>query len=270
MRPLFTLISIVAIALLAVGRQQQVVAQNDAPPLPSDGTLRQIDVPVLMYHYVGDLPDDADVYRVDLTVQTDVFRSHMAYLQDNGYTTISLYDIDGALRTGKPLPPKPVVLTFDDGHLDHYVNVLPILQEFGFTGTFFVITGLADQNHPQYMSWAQIQELAEAGMSVEPHSKTHISLSEQQHDRLVYEILGSMESVAAYVGETRTMFAYPAGRYDRDTLAVMEALPYRFAVTTQIGTTHSLDTRLETPRLRVSGDTSASGLAYLLNTDWNP
>ncbi|NJL54791.1 polysaccharide deacetylase family protein [bacterium] len=174
-----------------------------------DGTLRRIDVPILMYHYVSDPPPDADTIRQELSVSPDRFRSHLQALIDAGYSAISLYDLYYALMQGRPLPVRPVVLTFDDGHIDHYSVVYPMLREFDLIGTFFIITGRADQNDPAHLSWAQIREMAASGMSMEAHSKTHSDLRNRDFDFLVYEILGSLESLSTHTGRPAAMFAYP-------------------------------------------------------------
>jgi peptidoglycan/xylan/chitin deacetylase (PgdA/CDA1 family) len=106
-----------------------------------DGTIRRIRVPILMYHYVSPLPPDADDIRAGLTVSPETFRSHIEFLKSEGYETISLYEMNTALEYGLELPEKPIVLTFDDSYTDHYQYVFPVLKEFGYTGTFFVITG---------------------------------------------------------------------------------------------------------------------------------
>lgn len=233
-----------------------------------DGTLRQVRVPVLMYHYVSPLPEDADAIREGLTVDVETFAGHVAYLDEAGYTPISLYDLHAALQIGTALPEKPVILTFDDGHLDHYTNVFPILQEYGFTATFFIITARADANDPEYMTWEQISEMAAAGMSMEPHTKNHLALHERGHDFLVYEMLGSIESLKAHTGIMPRMFSYPAGRYDEMTLQVAEELGIWLAVTTLPGMDHTTDGPLELRRVRVNGDTGVPGLAYLLRGTW--
>lgn len=231
-----------------------------------DSTLRRIRVPILMYHRVSEVPPDADVYRIDLTVVPEVFRAHMQYLHDEGHNTISLYQLHDALLRGTPLPPNPVVLTFDDGYIDHYTTVFPTLQEYGFTGTFFIITGYADANNPEYLNWAQIREMSDAGMSMEPHTKSHLGLVGRDQEFLVYEVLGSFESIAAHTSRAPRMFAYPGGDYDDATLNMMQSLSVWRAVTTQRGALHTTDNLLEVPRVRVSGDTGVTGLAYLLQT----
>jgi peptidoglycan/xylan/chitin deacetylase (PgdA/CDA1 family) len=217
-----------------------------------------------MYHYVSELPADADATRIDLTVRPDMFRAHMDYLKTQGYSTISLYQLDDALLNGTPLPPKPIVLTFDDGYIDHYVNVFPILKQYGFTATFFIITGMPDNQIPGYMNWTQIREMADAGMSMEAHTKTHQDLRNRDYSFLVYELLGSIQSLQAYIGHEPHMFAYPVGHYDDTVLGVLKQLGIWRAVTTEHGDTETTDNRLELPRLRVSGDTGVNGLAYLL------
>ena len=255
---------LVIVALLP-GGPYLLASSEAAEVVPFDGTLRRIHVPVLMYHYVSELPPDADEFRQDLTITPNVFRAHMAYLQEQGYTTISLYQLHEALLTGAELPPRPVVLTFDDGHIDHYLNVLPVLQDFGFTGTFFIITNLADVGHPDYVSWQQIQTMAAAGMDMESHTKSHRDLRERDADLLIYEILGSIESLEAHLQRPVRLFAYPAGRYDDLTLAVLGSTPVLRALTTRFGAYHTSDNRLELPRLRISGDMGVAGLAHLLD-----
>lgn len=230
----------------------------------NDGTLRRIRVPILMYHYVSPIPPDADEYRLDLTVEPHIFRSHMQFLVDEGYSSVSLYEIHRALTYGDPLPDKPIVLTFDDGHIDHYETVFPLLQEYELSGTFFVVTGFADQNLPQYISWAQIKEMSAAGMSMQAHTKAHLDLRERDHDFLVYQIFGSVESLTAHTDAEVNMFAYPAGRYDEATLAILEDSEIHQAVTTRYGDLHTTDGTLELARLRVSGNMGIAGLAHLL------
>lgn len=231
-----------------------------------DGTLRRIYVPILMYHYVSPLPEDADDLRVNLTVEPHIFRQHLEYLQRQNYTAISLYELHDALLRGSELPQRPVILTFDDGHIDHYLTVFPLLRQFDFTATFFIITGRPDAGDSRYMSWAQIGEMAQAGMDMEGHTKNHLDLRSRSYDFLVYEILGSLESLASHTGWQPRMFAYPAGRYDEMTLSVAESIPLWRAVTTRHGAYHTTDNSLLLPRLRITGNMSTSGLAHLLES----
>jgi peptidoglycan/xylan/chitin deacetylase (PgdA/CDA1 family) len=267
LRP-YTLFSIFVFGLLAVVMFKPMgTAAQDAPlTMHGDGTLRRIRVPILMYHYVSTPPPGSDEYRINLSIEPTVFRQHLQYLKDNGYTTISLYALDEALSEGTPLPEKPVVLTFDDGYIDHYTNAFPLLREFGMTATFFIITDTADHNSANYMTWSQIDEMAAAGMSIESHTKTHHELQGRTYDFLVYEIVGSLESVRAHTTEKGLMFCYPVGRYDDLTLSVLGSTDVLRAVTTEFGVWHTTDNRLEVPRVRISYNTGVNALAGLLRT----
>ncbi|MCB9459790.1 MAG: polysaccharide deacetylase family protein [Anaerolineaceae bacterium] len=231
----------------------------------NDGTLRRIYTPILMYHYVGELPSDADELRMGLTVSPHQFYEHINYLRVTNHQSISMADLDEALRYGTPLPPNPIILTFDDGYIDHYVTVAPILNQFGFKGTFYVITSFADNNRAGYMNWQQIQDLQNQGMDIEPHTKNHADLSHRDYDFLVYEIMGSVESIEQHLGTTPVTLAYPMGRYDQTTLSFMETTYLSRTVTTMPGAYHTSDNYHEMTRLRITPETGVPGLAQILN-----
>lgn len=256
--PKFLSIALILLALLPT------ISAADTTYQGRDGTLRRIRVPILMYHYVSDLPPDADDIRKGLTVVPPLFQAHMQYLSDAGFTTISLYELNAALTQGAPLPPKPIVLTFDDGYRDAYTNVFPILQLYGFTGTFFIITARADANDPVYVSWQQIKEMSAAGMSMEPHTKDHLDLRERDHDFLIYQMKGSIESLTAFTGHKPDMFSYPVGHYDAAVLEVASELSIDIAVSTASGDLQTTTGRLHLPRVRVLGNMSVAALASVL------
>jgi peptidoglycan/xylan/chitin deacetylase (PgdA/CDA1 family) len=241
-------------------------AEDEPVVVRGDGTLRRARVPILMYHYVSLPPPGSDGYRINLSISPDMFREHVDYLANSGYITVSLYDLDDALEFGKRLPDKPVILTFDDGYSDHYETVFPLLKERGMTGTFFVITQPVDQNQPGYLTWEQVTEMAAQGMDMESHSKTHPNLSNRDYDFLVYQILGSMESLTAHTGEAVRLFCYPGGNYDDNTLGVVSSANVLRAVTTEHGVVQTTDNRYELPRLRITNRTGVPGLVSLLKT----
>ncbi|MCP5099108.1 MAG: polysaccharide deacetylase family protein, partial [Chloroflexi bacterium] len=227
------------------------------PPLPTpqgaySWTLK---VPILMYHYISTPPDDADVYRIDLSVEPEDFREQLAYLADNGYTPIDLYDLSRAITNKRELPEKPVILTFDDGYRDNYEYAFPILEEFGFKGTFFVVTEFIDFGREEYMTWDMISEMAAAGHRFEPHSRTHPDLTEQEKEFLIWQILGPQETLAHHIGYPPRYFAYPSGQYDDGVITVLKELDYWGAVTTMSGKWHGFDNRYQWARLRIRNNT---------------
>lgn len=234
-------------------------------PTPAGGLTDTVKVPILMYHYISDPPEDADIYREDLSVSPVAFREQLQYLADNGYTSIDLYDLALAVTRRKALPPRPVILTFDDGYRDNYTNAFPLLQEFGFTGTFFIITAFVDNQNPAYMSWPMISEMAAAGMRMESHSKSHPDLSEAERDELIWQILGSQETLAAHIGYTPRFFCYPGGRYSEKTIEMLQELDFWGAVTTAGGNHHTYEDRYEWSRMRMRYTTTLPVFAALLD-----
>lgn len=233
-------------------------------PITADGTLRRIRVPILMYHYVSPLPPDADDIRAGLSISPETFRSHIEYLKSEGYETISLYEMNQAIQHGTSLPEKPIVLTFDDSYTDHYQYVFPVLKEHGYTGTFFVITGYTDDGNPNHLTWEQVKEMSEAGMSMESHTKTHYTLVDRTYDFLVWEIIGSIESLESHTHTEVNIFSYPVGRYDDETLTMLDSTSIIRAVTTEYGTYHTMHNALLSPRLRITGNMGVAGLRNLL------
>lgn len=235
-------------------------------PTPQDNYSQTLKVPILMYHYISVPPEDADVYRVDLSVEPEMFRQQMTFLANNGYQSIDLYDLSLAITGKKELPPKPVVITMDDGYRDNYENAFPILQEFGFEATFFVVTEFVDQNREGYMNWTMLEEMAAAGMRIESHSKTHVELHGQDRDFLIYQLLGSQETIAAHIGYVPRYFSYPSGRYDEATIAVLKELDLWGAVITAGGVCHGFNDRYEWTRVRIRHTTPLSQFAEMVDS----
>lgn len=204
-----------------------------------------------MYHYLSTPPENADIYRTDLSVTPENFRAQLDYLARNGYTSIDLYDLTAGIVDQKALPARPIILTFDDGYVDAYINAFPLLRQYGFTATFFIITEFVDRGQPGYLTWPMIEEMAAAGMRMEPHTKTHLNLDQQEWAFVVYQILGSQETLAAHIGYTPRYLAYPGGRYDAQVIDVLKELDFWGAVTTNGGKWHDFEGRYEWTRLRV-------------------
>ncbi len=208
-----------------------------------------------MYHYISVPPADADIYRQDLSVTPDHFRMQLAWLKENGYETISLYHLVYALNIGwPPLPERPIILTFDDGYVDNYENAFPALKEFGFTGTFFILTDVTDRGEPAYMTWDMLKEMSEAGMSIEVHGREHLDMSNRDHDWLVYHLRGAAETIEANLGYQPRFVSYPAGRFDDLVISTAQEVGYWGGITTISGTHHKKDDLFRIQRLRIRGD----------------
>ena len=204
-----------------------------------------------MYHYISVPPPGADVYRVDLSVTPETLDAQMAWLAQNGYTSITMKDLLYHLTLGWPLPEKPIVLTFDDGYKDAYDYAFPILRKYGFVGTFFIITDRITYNEPSYATWDQIIEMHNAGMDIQSHSRTHPDLRGLKDGQLLWQILGSKEAIETRLDNQVRFFCYPSGRYDDNVVRSLKEFGYWAAVTTGYGATHSIEDLFALNRIRV-------------------
>ncbi len=234
-------------------------------PTPDDfGDDRVARVPILMYHYIEPLPTDADNIRVGLTVQPGVFRQQLAFLPAQGYQSVSLYDLTYYLAQGIDLPDKPVIFCFDDGYRGLYQHAFPHMDAFGYTGTIFVLTQLMDEEHPSYLTWRMARRMYDYGWKIEPHSKTHVQLSNRPFELVQYQVLGSMQTVEAHIGLQPRYFSYPSGSYDQQVIDYLKALGFWGAVTTEFGLEHDITGAFTWNRIRVSGQTTIEVLAKYL------
>jgi peptidoglycan/xylan/chitin deacetylase (PgdA/CDA1 family) len=232
-------------------------------PTP-DGVARQARVPILMYHYLSDPPPGADRYRRDLSVSPALFEQHLAYLREQGYQAITLYDLLYYLTLGQPLPDKPVVITFDDGYRDNFENAFPLLQQYGFDATFFVLVEVTNQGEAEYLTWDMMREMHAAGMDIECHARVHEYLTDNDDDRLIWQVLGCREAIESEIGQRPRFVAYPSGRFDDRVATFFASDNYWGGITTQQGTLHSSDAFFQIKRLRVRNTTTVDQLAEML------
>jgi peptidoglycan/xylan/chitin deacetylase (PgdA/CDA1 family) len=214
---------------------------------------RKVNVPILMYHYVEPWPNNASLVRRGLTVRPENFAAQMQYLHDNGFETVGLTEVLLALTRDTPLPPKPIVITFDDGYAGLMANALPVLQQYHYTATVFVITEFMDFNRPEYLSWDDAKKLRAAGWEIEPHTKSHEELNGKSRDLQIYQMLGAMQTIEANLGYMPRFFCYPAGKYDALTIELAKELNLWGGVITVQGRDHTFADRYTWTRQRVDG-----------------
>jgi peptidoglycan/xylan/chitin deacetylase (PgdA/CDA1 family) len=221
-----------------------------------------------MYHHIDDPGAGADSLRRGLSVTPKYFADQLHHLRQQGYESITLHDLALHLTVGKALPPKPIVLTFDDGYVDAYTHAFPLLQRFGFVGTFFLVSKPIEDQNPDFLSWEQVQEMNAAGMAFEPHSYDHPDMRDRGFDFLVFQILAPKEAIEARTGKTCRFFAYPSGRYDQFVIDVLRSAYFWGGVLTEQGATHTTSDLFTLQRIRVQGDDDLDTFIRKLNLDW--
>ena len=205
-------------------------------------------VPVLNYHQVEQKNGNP------LTLWPDQFEAPMAYLADEGYTTITIDEMMDALEHGTPLPEKPVIITFDDGYADNYEYAYPILKKYGFKATIFLIYDFTNA-YPNYLTWEQIDEMKQSGLiRFESHTMTHANLAElDSADELRHEIADSHDLLSEKIGYDMHYIAYPGGRVNPEIEEITRAAGYRGGFTVHYGLSTPTEGRYQMDRIPIFG-----------------
>ncbi|MDR3571003.1 MAG: polysaccharide deacetylase family protein [Candidatus Pacebacteria bacterium] len=216
----------------------RILYDQPTPPIPepaaaiasgASSTLPQSAVvPIIVYHIVRpSYPSDDAAVRA-LAVTPETFAAQLAHLQSAGYQTISFDDLERYFRTGAPLPPKPVIISFDDGWGDQFQYAFPVLQQYKDTATFFVFTNSI--GHKGFMTWDDLRELAASGMSIGDHTKSHPFLTKIVNPAKLWdEINGSKIILQEQLGIQVTTFAYPFGQYNDAIISTLRAAGFEGA-----------------------------------------
>lgn len=187
-------------------------------------------VPILEYHMV-DTHEDEDSHAYN--VPPEEFAAQLDYLQQEGYTTITLLDFLRAKKGKQPLPEKPIILTFDDGYEDNYTVLLPMLEERHMTAVVFVATNLIGL--PDYLTWDELRDMSRRGIEIGGHTADHEPLTmfspEQQQDQVrLSKLLLEWNGLP-----TVFSFSYPNGMYDASMPDLLKQNEYLAAVTGDAG-----------------------------------
>lgn len=188
------------------------------------------DVPILLYHHVGNKADDR------YYVAPDAFEQQMHWMYEHGYTTITVSQLAEVLLHGGTLPERPVVITFDDGMEDVYTTAFPIMQRYGFVGTFYlVVTYLGGE---EFVTVDQVFEMIHAGWEIGTHSMTHLSLVTYA-SQMNYQLVESRTWLEKTFGVPVNTVAYPFG--EADTNVFERTSRYGFTAGVGLGTGYNQD-----------------------------
>jgi peptidoglycan/xylan/chitin deacetylase (PgdA/CDA1 family) len=253
-------------------------ADLEAPILPPMNPVkRSIQVPILMYHHITTAPT-YNVLDESLTVVPSLFTQQMDYLKSRNYHTITYNQFFDALYYSGPLPTRPILLTFDDGHEDNHQFAFPILQAHSFSGMFFIITGKIGWQGQ--MSWLQLRQMQAGGMQIGSHTIHHVDLNAMYLDSPVlaqHEMQQSQMTLEQGLRIPIQQFCYPSGEpfhygsvYVQHQIVSMLAADGYVGGTTDPGATGTWQSsQLPFELLRVRVDGRESLLKFIYSLPWH-
>lgn len=227
-------------------------------------------IPVLMYHHVSPAPGL-------VTVSSETFGAQMTRLAETGYTSLTADQFAAFLEGRANMPPKSVLITFDDGYLDNYVYAFPVLQRLGLHAVIFAVTGWVGEgptrphagtgetlpacpNHRDcktaiaegradevMMRWSEIQAMEATGaVEIQSHTHSHIRWDREISDpseriaAVGADLARSREMLRARLGGARDHLCWPWGYFEPGYQQTAKTLGFR----TQFSTRKRVSTRL--------------------------
>lgn len=236
-------------------------------------------VPILMYHEIKTYKTGKDV------ILPSEFENDLEYLEENGYTAVTMEDLLAYAEDEADLPEKPIVLSFDDGYLSTYVYALPLLKKYHSKIVFSIIgkntddfSAIPDDDLDySHVTWDQLNEMLDSGcVEVQNHSynlhKYGKRVGCEQLPGETYEdyeklLAGDVEKlqteIALKTGRVPTTFVYPFGGYSETTDRILRELGFQATLTCDYGVnliTRDLDSLFRLKRICRSHNHTAESL----------
>jgi peptidoglycan/xylan/chitin deacetylase (PgdA/CDA1 family) len=196
-----------------------------------------------------------------LRVSPKKFRRQMQYLKEKGYQSMSFSDLINYFNTGNLHIAKPLIITFDDGYRDNYINAFPVLKEFGFKAAFFIVTDFIDdeslwniEDKEKLMNWDEIKEMFSSGMEFGSHTVSHPLLLNYPREKMFNEIGYSKRALEKIVGTEISCFSYPYGKFDDEAKKVVRKCEYQVACSAKMGKVNLRDDIYSLKRILIRGD----------------
>lgn len=206
-------------------------AAQASRPATTQPRPRDVEVPILMYHVLAEPPADAPY--PELYVSPSAFREQVRWLDEHGYTAVTLRAVWGHWHGRQVLPEKPVVISVDDGFRDTATVALPELRAHGWPGVLNLALHHLDVDWG--LSARRVRTLLDAGWEVDSHTLTHPDLTGVTDEQLEREVAGSKRVLERRFHVPVEFFCYPSGRFDARVVAAVRRAGYLGATGTLEG-----------------------------------
>jgi len=206
-----------------------------------------------MYHHVEPLEIASQLGHEPLTESNAYFEEHISYLASHHYHFLALEDLVHAIINKKPIPPKSVVITIDDGYIDAYTYAFLDAKKYHAIVNFMIPSGLIGQ--PDYMLWDHLKEMAASPyVRIYNHTTTHAALGLIDQDQIIQEVTTANQNLQKNLGIKNDIVIYPYGSYNDLAIQTLQQLGMIAAVSTDPGTNECLSNIYKLPRVRVGNE----------------
>jgi len=166
-------------------------------------------------------------------VNSKAFAWQMKFLAKHHYHVISFDDYIQSIKKGVAFQRNTVVIHFDDGYEDNYTNAFPILKEYEFPATIFLVSDSIGRE--PFLKWDQIKEMEKFGIDFGGHTRRHAYLPDMNQAAAVDEIAGCKKVIEGQLGHEIKYFVYPSGGFTDEIKSIVKASGFHAAATTNRG-----------------------------------
>lgn len=200
----------------SISKSDSAGTEPGGPIADAATILARREIPILCYHQVRDYKATDSKMARDYIVPPSVFAEQMKALADSGYQTILPEELYAYLAYGKTLPPKPVMLTFDDTDLEQFTVAAPEMKKHGYKGVFFIMT--VSIGRPHYMNKEQIKQLSDEGHAIGSHTWDHHNVKKYSEADWTIQVEKPTKQLEAITGKKINFFAYPFGLWNPEAI----------------------------------------------------
>jgi glycosyltransferase involved in cell wall biosynthesis/peptidoglycan/xylan/chitin deacetylase (PgdA/CDA1 family) len=230
---------------------------------------------VLAYHAIGDLPGDP---LQEYAVPAERLAEQLDDFARRGHAFIDLETLLKALRGEEQLPPKAVLVTFDDAYVDLLREGCPVLEARGIPAVVFAVAGSLGGTNDwrregakelQLLDARGLKDAAARGIEVGSHCMTHRQLPKVPVEELDQELRGSAETLERAGLPRPRALAYPHGEWSNEVATAVDAAGYEAAFTVAPGRAARASNRYALPRIEVlAGDTPKTIRVKVATAAW--
>lgn len=236
---------LVALLLTIVFLSYGLCAIFVTPHVATSAPKSEVKLPIIMYHLI--LDDNLKLGK--FIVSPEIFKNDMDYLINNGYTPISFSNLKEYVYENKPLPQKPIMITFDDGYYNNFLYAYPIIKERNIKIVLSVIGKYAQKyseindTNPSYAhcSWDVLSTMQKSGLvevqnhSFDLHSYNNVrkgalklkSESADEYKKVLYaDFVNNHKMIETKVGKVPEVFTYPFGLVSKEAQQVIKDIGY--------------------------------------------
>lgn len=235
------------------------------------------EVPVIMYHRVINNKENEGLHGT--YIYENIFKKHLKYLKDNNYEVITFRDLDKiSWRNRFDNNKKYIILTFDDGYVDNYELAFPILKEFGFKATIFLMASsncnewdIRDSNEKEFplMTKEMIKEMQDYGIEFGAHTFNHPKINKISNEEIEMQVIECKKVLEDKIGKDIITFAYPYGILNDYAKEMAKKAGYTFAVATDSGTVCLSDDLYQIRRIAIFPNTNLHSFKRKVNGAYN-